>query len=153
MYFLPLMCQQCEHPPCVGVCPTGAAAKSPEDGVVYIDTSRCTGCQSCKRACPYEATILNNEMHVMDKCTLCPELRQRGEKPPCVVNCSGGALFFGDLRDPESDVCRRIAREKPEHVHSLTDFGNKPAGRFILRRAHWIPTLPHRFREAEEVGQ
>ena len=33
---LPLMCQHCEHPPCVDVCPTGASFKR-ADGIVLVD--------------------------------------------------------------------------------------------------------------------
>ena len=51
MYFLPVMCQQCENPSCVQVCPTGACYKD-EDGVIQVDQSLCMGCGSCKRACP-----------------------------------------------------------------------------------------------------
>ena len=39
MYFLTTMCQQCENPTCVQVCPTGAIYKDEDDGVIKIDRS------------------------------------------------------------------------------------------------------------------
>ena len=47
MYFLTTMCQQCENPTCVQVCPTGACYKDEDDGVIRIDRASCIGCGSC----------------------------------------------------------------------------------------------------------
>ncbi|MCL2661680.1 MAG: hypothetical protein FWD64_14335, partial [Acidobacteriaceae bacterium] len=38
---LPILCNHCERPPCVEVCPTGATWKRSEDGVVMMDWHRC----------------------------------------------------------------------------------------------------------------
>ena len=51
---LPMMCQHCEHPPCVDVCPTGASFKR-ADGIVMVDRHICIGCRYCMMACPYKA--------------------------------------------------------------------------------------------------
>ncbi len=142
MYFLPVMCQHCENPACVAVCPTGACYQSAADGVVYIDQSQCIGCQSCKNACPYGVNILNRELRVMDKCNLCADARARGEVPACARNCSGSALMVGDIDDPQSNVSRRLAEAGPENVYQLRDFGNKPSVRYILRHADWIDVMP-----------
>ena len=144
MYFLPLMCQQCENPTCVEVCPTGACYKDETDGVIKIDRDSCIGCESCKRACPYDAIILNKELHVADKCNVCESRRAEGEEPACVRNCSGRALMYGDINDPESTVSKAIAAAEG-HVYALKDFGNKPSGRYILRNADWIDMLPQEF--------
>ena len=39
-----------------------------------------------------------------------------------------------------------------ENVYSLKDFGNKPAGRFILRNAKWIDMLPKEFEQMMQNG-
>ncbi|MGI6257454.1 MAG: 4Fe-4S dicluster domain-containing protein [Anaerovoracaceae bacterium] len=142
MYFMPVMCQQCDQPTCASVCPTGACYKRAEDGVILIDKDRCVGCQSCKRACPYDVPIFNKEMSVSDKCDVCAPLREEGEKPVCVKNCSGKAILYGDILDPESDVSVALREAGEENVYSLEDMDNRPRGRFILRNATWVSTLP-----------
>ena len=142
MYFMPVMCQQCEDPACIRVCPTGASYKRNEDGDVLIDQEICIGCLSCKKACPYELNNFNNEMRVMDKCTLCSHLQEEGEQPACVRNCAGRAMMFGDINDPDSDVARAIRKAGPDNVHTLRDTGNRPTVRYILRHARWLDVLP-----------
>lgn len=39
--YVRVSCQQCENPPCVRVCPTGAAHIDPQTGVVTMDNDRC----------------------------------------------------------------------------------------------------------------
>ena len=46
---LPMMCQHCEEPPCVDVCPTGASFKR-ADGIVLVDKHTCIGCRYCMMA-------------------------------------------------------------------------------------------------------
>ena len=152
MYFLTLHCQQCENPGCTEVCPTGACYKDDADGVIRIDPETCIGCQSCMKACPFHANNFNKELRIMDKCTLCAELREEGKQPACVWNCVGGALHFGDINDPDSEVSRLI-RENEGHVYTLKDEnGNKPSGRFILKKNEWIDILPFEFEEAMKEG-
>lgn len=86
-------------------------------------------------------------MRVSDKCTICGELREKGEIPACVWNCPGGALHYGDMNDPESEVSKLIA-ENEGHVYTLKDEnGNDPSGRFILKKDKWLDVLPFEFKE------
>lgn len=142
MYFLPVMCQQCENPSCVQVCPTGACYKDGEDGTIQVDQSMCIGCGSCKRSCPYGMIRSNQELRVADKCTLCIQAREAGDTPACVRNCSGSALHYGDIHDPDSEVSRLLAETDPAHIHTLRDFGNGPTVRYILRHDDWVDVLP-----------
>jgi len=49
----PILCNHCEEPACVEVCPTGASLKR-DDGIVLVDYALCTGCRACVVACPYQ---------------------------------------------------------------------------------------------------
>ncbi len=120
---LPVMCQHCAEPPCVDVCPTGASFKR-ADGIVLVDRHTCIGCRYCMMACPYKARSLVHEnlteqkpdvprgKGCVESCTLCVHRVDRGRVPACVEACTEagrGALVFGDLNDPQSEISRRIA--------------------------------------------
>ena len=96
MYYLPVQCQHCANPECVEVCPTGASVKL-DDGTVQIDAEQCIGCQLCISACPYGVRYLNEDLNVVQKCTMCHDTVEQGELPACVRTCGGRARFFGDL--------------------------------------------------------
>ncbi len=138
MYFLPTMCQQCENPKCVDVCPTGASFIN-EEGIVLIDKERCIGCRYCMFACPYGVRTFNEEQKVVEKCTTCLHLQEIGEDPACVKVCPASARLFGDLDDPNSTVSIALKEAGEENVHSLPDVGNKPTARYILheKTAKW----------------
>ena len=132
MYYLPVLCQQCENPQCVKVCPTGASSQR-EDGVVIIDKKKCIGCQFCAIACPY-GQCHYDEQGVIEKCTMCMNLLEKGEKPACVKVCMGKCISFGDIDDPDSLISRKI-KEAGESVHAMVDFGNRPTVRYILHKS------------------
>jgi Fe-S-cluster-containing dehydrogenase component len=137
-YFLPSVCQQCNQPQCVKVCPTGASYKR-EDGIVLIDKEKCLGCRYCMMACPYGVRSYNKEERVVEKCTLCVQLQAVGEKPACVKNCAAKARFFGDLNDPDSAPAKALSAAGAENAHALPDVGNRPTARYILhgKTAAW----------------
>lgn len=117
-FFVPKLCNQCERPPCVQVCPVGATYRT-KDGVVLIDHDYCIGCQYCVQACPYGARIFNFEHGVTDKCTWCYHRITKGLLPACVEVCPVDARVFGDLNDPESPISaflrdNRVQVLKPE---------------------------------------
>lgn len=137
-YWLPTMCQQCEDAPCVHVCPTGASYRN-EDNVVLVDREKCIGCKYCMMACPYGVRSWNQELKVVEKCTLCQQRTAVGELPACVAACCGEARFYGDLDDPNSDASKALAAADPANVHALKDVGNAPSTRYILseKTATW----------------
>jgi tetrathionate reductase subunit B len=121
---LPVMCQHCAKPPCVDVCPTGASFKR-ADGIVLVDKHICIGCRYCMMACPYKARsfvhepLENQKPHAprgkgtVESCTLCVHRIDTGRIPACVEACAakgGGAMVFGDLGDPASDIFKAVAR-------------------------------------------
>ena len=122
-FFVPKLCNHCEKPPCVQVCPTGATYKT-ADGVVLIDHKYCIGCQYCIQACPYGARFFNREKNVSEKCTWCYHRITKGLKPACVEVCPTGTRIFGDLDDPQSPVSRFIRDNRVEVLKPET--GNRP---------------------------
>jgi len=135
-----ILCNHCEEPPCVKVCPTGATWKR-EDGIVMIDYHRCIGCRYCMAGCPYGSRSFNwreprsyiDEINpdfptrtrgVVEKCNFCAERLAKGLLPACVEACPEKALVFGNLEDPKSEL-REIIRS--EHIiQRLPELGTKP---------------------------
>ena len=113
-FFVPKLCNQCTHPPCVQVCPVGATFKT-ADGVVLIDHTYCIGCQYCVQACPYGARFFDEKLRVTDKCTWCYHRITKGLQPACVEACPVGARIFGDLDDPASPI-NAFVRSHPVRV-------------------------------------
>jgi len=101
-FFVPKLCNLCENPPCVQVCPVGATFKGP-DGAVLIDPKYCIGCAFCVQACPYGSRFLSPVTHTAEKCTLCYHRITRGLKPACVEICPAEARIFGDLKNLKTD--------------------------------------------------
>jgi len=104
---VPRLCNHCEQPPCIPVCPVGATFKR-EDGLVLVDGERCVGCAYCVQACPYDARFINHRTGKADKCTFCSHRIEAGLLPACVETCVGGARIFGDINDPASDISRLL---------------------------------------------
>jgi len=137
-YFIPIMCQHCQNPPCIPACPLGAISKR-SDGIVLIDTEKCPACaeKPCLKSCPYDAISYNAKKNVAEKCTLCVHLIDQGKLPACVASCCSNAYTFGDLDDPESDIARRI-KATPDKVHYLNpETGAQPAVCYFLTNKTW----------------
>lgn len=121
---LPLLCQHCENPPCVDVCPTGASFRR-ADGIVLVDKHSCIGCRYCMMACPYKARSFIHEdltdqrphsprgKGTVESCNLCVHrVDAENQGPACAEACTQaghGAIVFGDLNDPNSEVAKRRA--------------------------------------------
>ncbi len=140
-----VLCNQCQDAPCVRACPTKATFKQ-EDGIVAMDFHRCIGCRFCMAACPYGSRSFNfrdprpfiketnkkfptRMKGVVEKCNFCSELLAEGKQPAC-VDASGGALVFGDLEDPESEV-RKLLKSNYT-IRRKTALGTGPAIYYIV---------------------
>ncbi len=142
-----VLCNHCENPPCVRACPTQATFKR-EDGIVLMDFHRCIGCRFCMAACPFGARSFNFKdprgglrdkdinkafptrmMGVVEKCNFCAERLAIGKMPIC-VEASNGAMVFGDLKDPHSEV-----REVLSHNYTIRrrqSLGTEPCVYYIV---------------------
>jgi Fe-S-cluster-containing dehydrogenase component len=141
-----VLCNHCDNPPCVRVCPTGATWKR-EDGLVMMDEHRCIGCRYCVVGCPYGSRSFNwqdprpfvrqlnvkfptRTRGVVEKCNFCADRLHEGLEPACVEACrkvGAEAMQFGDLKSPGSGVARAIG------------------GSFTIRRKPHLGTSPHVF--------
>ena len=157
--FLPILCNHCEKPPCVDVCPVGATWKREEDGIVVVDYNLCIGCRYCMTACPYGARYFDfgdnyygpaNEFEGQPspeygqtwtrqggspignvrKCHFCLHRVARGEEPACVETCMARARIFGDLNDPESEISRLVAERR--HSRLKEELGTEPNVYYLL---------------------
>lgn len=125
---LPVMCQHCETAPCVDVCPTGASMKR-ADGIVLVNKHICIGCRYCMMACPYKARSFVHEslfdQHVdsprgkgtVESCTMCVHRVDEGKEPAC-VEASNGAIVFGDLNDPNSNISQKLKAEGGKQIRA-----------------------------------
>jgi len=133
-----VLCNHCDNPPCVRVCPTQATFRRESDGIIMMDQHRCIGCRYCVVACPYGARSFNwsnprdriakinpgyptRTKGVVEKCTFCAARLARNLQPACVDACqkvAPGTMVFGDLNDTKSEVYgivhhKLLARRKP----------------------------------------
>jgi len=106
-FFVPKICNQCEKPPCVQVCPVGATYKT-DDGIILVDERYCIGCRYCIQACPYGMRFLNPRTRTADKCTFCYHRILKGLVPACVEACPTEARVFGDLSKAASPLSRFV---------------------------------------------
>ncbi|MBP6346033.1 tetrathionate reductase subunit TtrB [Neisseriaceae bacterium CLB008] len=104
---LPRLCNHCDNPPCIPVCPVQATFQR-QDGIVVVDNKRCVGCAYCVQACPYEARFINHDTGTADKCNFCAHRLEAGLLPGCVESCVGGARIIGDLKDPTSTISKML---------------------------------------------
>jgi len=130
---LPMMCQHCENPPCVDVCPTGASMKR-ADGIVLVDKHICIGCRYCMMACPYKArSFVHEELEnqrpyaprgkgTVEACTLCVHKLDNGDgTTACAEACNSAghqAIIVGDLKDPNSEISQAVAQYTTTQVRA-----------------------------------
>ncbi len=140
-----LLCNHCDNPPCVRVCPTRATFQR-EDGIVMMDFHRCIGCRYCMAGCPFGARSFNfgdprphieeentefpaRMKGVVEKCNLCAERLAEGKIPAC-VEASEGGIIFGDLDDPDSEI-RKVLKENYT-IRRKVDLGTNPSVYYIV---------------------
>ncbi len=96
-FYLPRICNHCMNPGCAAACPSGAAYKREDDGIVLIDQNRCRSWRYCISACPYKKVYYNWTSGKMEKCILCYPRIESGLPPVCFHSCVGKIRSFGVL--------------------------------------------------------
>lgn len=118
---IPRRCMHCENPPCVKLCPWGAA-KQEENGLSRIDSDICLGGSKCNKVCPWDipqrqtGTGLYLDLlpslagnGTMYKCDRCYNRLEKGEQPACIEACPENVQTIG----PKSEILKK--------AHALAD--------------------------------
>jgi Fe-S-cluster-containing dehydrogenase component len=131
---IPRRCMHCVNPPCVKLCPWGAAKQLP-NGISRIDADICLGGSKCNKVCPWDIPqrqtgvglyldILPNFAGngVMYKCDRCYDRIADGELPACIEACPEGVQTIG----PRDDIIRKartLAREINGYIYGEKENG------------------------------
>jgi Fe-S-cluster-containing dehydrogenase component len=96
---IPRRCMHCQNPPCVNLCPWGAAKKQ-DNGLSRLDPDFCLGGAKCRTVCPWHIPQRQTGVGlyldlapglagngVMYKCHRCYEKLDQGEVPACIEAC------------------------------------------------------------------
>ncbi len=131
---IPRRCMHCSNPPCVKLCPWGAA-KQLKNGISRIDSELCLGGSKCKAVCPWKIpqrqtgtglyldilpSLAGNG--VMYKCDRCYDRIADGKLPACVEVCPEGVQTIGP-RGRMLDAARTLAKETGGYVYGDTQNG------------------------------
>lgn len=113
-------CNHCNSPACASACLTKAMYKTDEGPVIWRE-DKCIGCRSCMISCPFDVPKFefNSPNPKINKCRMCYELLQEGQKPVCVENCLAEAIIFGKRRDLLEIAKSRIYSEPEKYYHEI----------------------------------
>ena len=120
-YNLSLACNHCMHPKCAGVCPTDAYVIR-EDGIVFLDTTKCMGCGYCSWACPYGVPQYNPDAGTMTKCDFCVDQLEQGLPPACVAACPMRVLNYGEEQSIQEGALWEMRSET--HPYPLPSYSH-----------------------------
>lgn len=123
--FLSLACNHCSNPACYRVCPTHSYSIRP-DGIVVQNDETCIGCRDCMRACPYGAPRYNQDLKVVQKCSMCYDRIDADLKPACVKGCLTNALSLIDLDTYQNEQAVQFPAGYPQNTSI------NPSTRFLL---------------------
>ncbi|MFH2092301.1 MAG: 4Fe-4S dicluster domain-containing protein [Pseudomonadota bacterium] len=131
---IPRRCMHCENPPCVKLCPWGAA-KLEENGLSRIDPDLCLGGAKCKTVCPWDIPQRQTGVGlyrdllpafagngVMYKCNRCYERLEAGQIPACIEACPENVQTIG----PRKEIIQQaheLARQMNGYIYGENENG------------------------------
>jgi formate dehydrogenase iron-sulfur subunit len=131
---VPRRCMHCVNPPCVKLCPWGAARQY-ENGISQIDADICLGGSKCKKVCPWKIPQRQSGVGlyldlmpsfagngVMYKCDRCCAKLAKGENPACIDACPEGVQTIGP-RDEIIKKAHALAKEINGYIYGEKENG------------------------------
>lgn len=131
---IPRRCMHCENPPCVKLCPWGAA-KQFDNGISRLDPDLCLGGSKCKQVCPWHIPERQTGVGlyldvlpsmagngVMYKCDRCYDRIEQGELPACIEVCPENVQTIGP-RSRIIEQARELAAEMNGYIYGETENG------------------------------
>jgi Fe-S-cluster-containing dehydrogenase component len=131
---MPRRCMHCSNPPCVKLCPWGAARQL-KNGISRIDSDICLGGSKCKAVCPWDIPQRQTGVGlyldilpsfagngVMFKCDRCSDRVAQGELPTCIEACPEDVQTIGP-RDEIIKQAHRIAKEINGYIYGEKENG------------------------------
>ena len=110
---VPVLCQQCEDPLCVAMCPATALRRRAETHAVVVDPDKCLGCRTCVEVCPFGGPSVDPRTGKSEKCDLC------GGDPTCVKGCPEAAVTFVSAEEESIHRKRTGAEKYLEHLRTV----------------------------------
>jgi Fe-S-cluster-containing dehydrogenase component len=130
--FMPVMCNHCDHPPCMKAARGGAVSKRP-DGIVIIDPVKSRGQKEIVDACPYGALFWNEEEQIPQGWIFDAHLLDKGWKKTRAEQVCAMDVF--QSVKVEDEEMQRVAREQDLEVLQ-PEIGSKP--RVWYRNLHLV---------------
>jgi Fe-S-cluster-containing dehydrogenase component len=131
---IPRRCMHCVNPPCVKLCPWGAAEQL-ENGISRIDSDICLGGSKCRKVCPWHipqrqtGTGLYLDLMpsmagngVMYKCDRCYDRLADGESLACIEACPEDVQTIGP-RDEIIKKTHALAAEINGYIYGENENG------------------------------
>lgn len=131
---IPRRCMHCVNPPCVNLCPWGAARQF-KNGISRIDYNTCLGGSKCRKVCPWDVPQRQTGVGlyldimpsfagngVMYKCDRCYDLVARGKEPACIEACPANVQQIGP-RDEIIARAHEIADETGGYIYGENENG------------------------------
>jgi formate dehydrogenase iron-sulfur subunit len=126
------VCKHCTHAACLDVCPTGSLFRT-EFGTVVVQEDICNGCGYCVPACPYGVIerrkgdkASKKNVGIAQKCTLCYDRLDAGQRPACAQACPTESIQFGDLGELRERADKRVAKLHEAGIMDARLYGNDP---------------------------
>ncbi|HSE72050.1 MAG TPA: 4Fe-4S dicluster domain-containing protein [Nocardioidaceae bacterium] len=125
------VCKHCTHAACLDVCPTGSLFRT-EFGTVVVQPDICNGCGYCVPACPYGVIERRTgdkgvkNVGIAQKCTLCYDRLDAGQRPACAQACPTESIQYGDVEELRERANERVATLHEAGIMDARLYGNDP---------------------------